>query len=87
MRFRLCPGQWPIEVGEWWQWPGFLGQHTGHDGGHVSRECRQFLGSLDLLEPVLLEQHEFAGGEPPELIRQQAQLYVSYFRGSLPKII
>lgn len=71
-------GGWPIEIGERRQWPGFLWQHPGHDGGHVSRECRQFLGSLDLLEPVLLEQHEFAGGELPELLWQQAQLYEGY---------
>lgn len=47
-------------------------------GSAVACEGCQLLRPLDLLEPVLLEQRKLAGGEPPELIWQQAQLYIGY---------
>lgn len=53
----------------------------------VACEGSHLLRPLDLLKPMLLEQRQLAGGELPELIRQQAQLYVGNVAGGFPEFI
>lgn len=56
-------------------------------GRAVSCEGGIFSFSFDFIKPMLLEQRKLAGGEPPELIRQQAQLYMGDVAGSFPEFI
>lgn len=57
------------------------------NGGAVACEGGHFPRSVDLIESMLLEQRKFAGGELPELIRQQSQLYVGDVAGGFPEVI
>ena len=54
-------------------------------GSAVSCEGGIFSFSFDLLKPMLLEQRQLAGCELPELIWQQAQLYVGYVVDGSPE--
>lgn len=54
-------------------------------GRAVSCEGGIFSFSFDFIKPMLLEQRKLAGGEPPELIWQQAQLYVGYVVDGSPE--